>query len=64
MASRIEDYGLIGDLHTAALVSCDGSGGKRDGDEGRVWASQGQCPSLRCPRNQALRAVRLVSASR
>jgi hypothetical protein len=34
MASRIEDYGLIGDLHTAALVSCDGSGGKRDGDEG------------------------------
>jgi GH15 family glucan-1,4-alpha-glucosidase len=25
MASRIEDYGLIGDLHTAALVSCDGS---------------------------------------
>ena len=25
MASRIEDYGLIGDLHTAALVSADGS---------------------------------------
>ena len=25
MASRIEDYGLIGDLHTAALVSIDGS---------------------------------------
>ena len=25
MASRIEDYGLLGDLHTAALVSIDGS---------------------------------------
>jgi GH15 family glucan-1,4-alpha-glucosidase len=25
MASRIEDYGLIGDLHTAALVSSEGS---------------------------------------
>jgi GH15 family glucan-1,4-alpha-glucosidase len=25
MASKIEDYGLIGDLHTAALVSIDGS---------------------------------------
>jgi GH15 family glucan-1,4-alpha-glucosidase len=25
MASRIEDYGLIGDLHTAALVGIDGS---------------------------------------
>jgi GH15 family glucan-1,4-alpha-glucosidase len=25
MASRIEDYGLIGDLHTAALVGADGS---------------------------------------
>ncbi|MEU5153887.1 glycoside hydrolase family 15 protein [Glycomyces sp. NPDC021274] len=25
MASRIEDYGMIGDLHTAALVGADGS---------------------------------------
>ena len=25
MALRIEDYGLIGDLHTAALVGIDGS---------------------------------------
>ncbi|HEU0087001.1 MAG TPA: glycoside hydrolase family 15 protein [Pseudonocardiaceae bacterium] len=25
MALRIEDYGLLGDLHTAALVGCDGS---------------------------------------